>query len=64
MRTILLTDVPELPPDERCPVCHAGKESRVLSQTFGPLHDVCRVCGHQFDVLTVPLSDEHDEGDE
>lgn len=56
MKTILLTDVPEIPPDERCPRCSAGTDARVVSQTFGPLHDVCGRCGYEFRELTVPIT--------
>jgi uncharacterized protein (DUF983 family) len=58
MKIIVLTDPPEIPKDERCPRCDAGKLARQRSMTFGPLHDVCGVCGHDFDELTVPATDE------
>lgn len=50
---ILLTDPPPLPKDERCPTCGAGREKRKLSETYGPLHDVCSVCRHNFQERTV-----------
>lgn len=38
-----------------CPRCHAPASERVASAGFGSPHDVCRQCGHEFDVLTVTL---------
>lgn len=35
-----------------CPRCAAPKEKRVLSAGFGDPHDVCSVCGHDFDERT------------
>lgn len=55
---ILLTDPPELPRDERCPKCGAGRESRERSRTYGPVHDVCAVCLHDFAELTVPETED------
>jgi uncharacterized protein (DUF983 family) len=51
---IVLTDPPVTPPDTRCPNCGAGATERMRSITYGPVHDVCRACGHDFDELTVP----------
>jgi len=34
--------------DTSCPQCGAGPEKRVLSGGFGPVHDVCGQCGHDF----------------
>lgn len=53
LRPLVLTDPPPLPKDERCPECGAGPEERQASRTYGPLHDVCGCCGHDFDELTV-----------
>lgn len=50
---IVLTDPPPLPTDERCPQCDAGYASRRRSITYGPVHDWCSVCGHDFEELTV-----------
>lgn len=36
-----------------CPRCHAGAEKRVLSAGFGEPHDVCGVCGYDFDERTL-----------
>lgn len=37
-----------------CPQCRAPKAKRVLSGNFGPdIHDVCGVCGHDFDERTI-----------
>lgn len=58
---IVLTDPPELPRDERCPQCGAGKALRKRSITYGPLHDVCGNCAHDFDELTVPPNEEDAE---
>lgn len=32
-----------------CPDCQAGPECRVPSGGFGVVHEVCRVCGHEFE---------------
>ena len=61
---IVLTDPEPIPKDERCPDCGAGSECRVSSEAFGPLHDVCGECGHDFEGLTVPASTAEDEDDE
>jgi len=50
---IVITDPPEIPKDERCPDCDAGKQARRRSMTYGPPHDVCGVCGHNFTEWTV-----------
>jgi uncharacterized protein (DUF983 family) len=55
---IVLTDPPPVPTDERCPRCDAGYAARRRSMTFGPVHDVCGVCGFDFDVLTVPPAED------
>lgn len=36
----------------RCPVCGASEDRRVVSAGFGAPHDVCSVCGHDFEELT------------
>lgn len=56
---IALTDLPELKADVRCPKCNGTQRQR--STTFGPVHDVCSSCGHNFKELTVPEHAE-DEG--
>jgi rubredoxin len=38
--------------DTRCPQCQAGPDKRVASGGFGEPHDVCVVCGHEFQELT------------
>lgn len=45
--------------DDTCPGCQkrcprGDGRARQLSGGFGPIHDVCRHCGHDFDELTVP----------
>lgn len=40
--------------DSRCPQCGASPDKRVLSAGFGEPHDVCRICGHEFDERTLP----------
>ena len=39
--------------DTACPQCRAPKERRVLSAGFGAPHDVCGVCGHDFEERTL-----------
>ncbi len=51
---IVLTDPPPPIVDTRCPKCNATYELRKRSETFGPVHDVCGSCGHNFKELTVP----------
>lgn len=51
---IVLTDPPVTAPDTRCPECWAGANERIRSITYGPVHDVCSACGHDFEELTVP----------
>jgi hypothetical protein len=58
--SIVVTDPTPLATDDRCPQCGAGREDRIRSQTFGPVHDVCRQCRHAFTELTVPETDEDD----
>ena len=36
-----------------CPSCRAPKNKRVLSSGFGHPHDVCGVCGHDFEERTI-----------
>ena len=55
---LIVTDPTPKPPDERCPTCGAGREARIQSQTFGPVHDVCSMCRHNFAELTVPDREE------
>lgn len=57
---IVVTDPTPVPPDERCPQCGAGRKERIRSRTFGPVHDVCSVCFHDFVELTVPEEPEDD----
>ncbi len=57
---IVLTDAP-LPLDRSCPTCGAAPELRERSMTFGPVHDVCGNCHHNFTELTVPEQAEEDE---
>ncbi len=55
---IVLTDPPEVAPDVRCPKC--GATDRHRSVTYGPVHDVCSSCRHNFTELTVPEVEEDD----
>lgn len=41
------------PADGKCPRCHAAKDRRVLSGGFGEPHDVCGVCGYEFEERTL-----------
>jgi hypothetical protein len=59
---IVLTDTPPVLQDRRCPTCGSVPELRQRSHTFGPVHDVCGWCRHNFDELTVPETPE--DGDE
>lgn len=43
---------PVPPVDTSCPRCGAAKERRVLSAGFGTPHDVCGVCGYDFEERT------------
>lgn len=36
------------PPDALCPQCGAGADKRTPSSGFGTPHDVCSVCGWEF----------------
>lgn len=36
-----------------CPNCRAPKTKRRLSSGFGDPHDVCGVCGHDFEERTL-----------
>lgn len=47
--TLVLTDPKPLKRDDRCPRCRAAADKRVKSGGFGQLHDVCSVCGHDFE---------------
>ena len=38
--------------DDRCPVCHSGREKRIPSSGFGSPHDVCGDCGYEFGEFT------------
>lgn len=60
---IVLTDAVPVERDERCPRCGAGREARQRSRTFGPVHDVCGCCWHDFDELTVPEDPEAFDAD-
>lgn len=35
------------------PTCGAPKSKRRLSSGFGPAHDICGVCGHEFEERTI-----------
>lgn len=39
--------------DRTCPRCSAPPDRRVLSSGFGSPHDVCGVCGHDFEERTL-----------
>lgn len=39
--------------DKRCPRCKADPKKRTLSAGFGTPHDVCTVCGFDFEERTV-----------
>jgi len=39
--------------DAACPRCAAPADRRVLSAGFGSPHDVCSVCGHDFEECTL-----------
>lgn len=58
---IVLTDPPDALAKPTCPRC--GATERYRSETFGPVHDVCKTCHHNFKELTVPEVTE-DEGAE
>ncbi|HUU84186.1 MAG TPA: hypothetical protein VM243_11850 [Phycisphaerae bacterium] len=51
---ITVTDPTPIPTDDRCPKCGAPREARIQSQSFGPVHDVCGSCWHDFVERTVP----------
>lgn len=40
------------PTSSLCPGCQAPESKRVASGGFGSQHDVCSVCGHEFEELT------------
>lgn len=56
---IVLTDPVDTLVKPRCPRC--GSTERYRSQTFGPVHDVCSGCHHNFKELTVPEAAEDDD---
>lgn len=37
---------------DKCPRCGSAKDKRVASSGFGMPHDVCSVCGHEFEEFT------------
>jgi uncharacterized protein (DUF983 family) len=45
--------------NDACPKCHAAPATRVASSGFGRPHDVCGMCGHEFDEDTVTGRDSH-----
>lgn len=48
-KAIVLTDAKPLPKDSRCPQCRAGADKRMSSSGFGVPHEVCSVCGFEFE---------------
>lgn len=50
---IISTEPKPLPKDDRCPRCRAGREKRVASAGFGQPHDVCNVCGYEWEEFTL-----------
>lgn len=49
---IVLTDPKPLPKDTHCPRCRASADKRMLNTGFGNPHDVCSVCGYEFEERT------------